>query len=297
MERVEIAEGVTLSRIVYGTWRLAKNEDLSAAAIREKVDACLAAGITSFDHADVYGDHQTEGLFGAVLKEAADLREEMEIITKCGVMLRSDHRPDTHVKHYDLSRKHILRSVEQSLKNLSVETIDLFLLHRPDPLMDPSETGEALDDLVASGKVRAVGVSNFSPTELALLQSAMSAKLTVDQIELSLIHHTPIGDGTLASLMREKVIPMAWSPLGGGRLFDRAPSALAELLAQLGEEQEVDPTAIALAFLLHHPSGVVPVIGTNRAERIAKMAAATSVALDRQTWFELYEAARGEPVA
>lgn len=297
MERITLASGLSLSRIVYGTWRLARAEDVSPAAVRRTIDACLAQGITTFDLADVYGDHRTEALFGRALADDPTLRDELQIITKCSVMLKSEQRPDTWVKHYDTSARHIVGAVERSLRDLQVENVDLLLIHRPDPLMEPAETAAALDGLVEAGKVRGVGVSNFSVAELSLLQSASASKLLVNQIELSLAHPAAMADGTLAGLMERGVRPMAWSPLGGGRLLSDGPERLRSLLAHIADTQGVTPSAVALAFLLRHPAGILPVVGTNSVTRIAETAAALTVEIDRQTWFALYEAARGHPVA
>ncbi|MCL4189504.1 MAG: aldo/keto reductase [Rhodobacteraceae bacterium] len=297
MERVELAEGLTLSRIVYGMWRLAEDPDRSPARVRAKIEACLAAGITSIDQADVYGDHESQALLGAALAEDAGLRARLEIVTKCGVMAMTPRFPLRRVKHYDTSAGHIAVSVDGSLAAMGIEQIDLLLVHRPDPLMDHMETGRALDDLVAGGKVRAVGVSNFRPHDFALLQSAMETPLVTNQIELGLMAPAGFLNGELAFLQERGLPPMAWSPLGGGRLFSTAPVGLWAALRRVGAEQGVDAAAVALAWLLRHPAGILPVIGTGRPERIAGLADAMTVQIDRETWFELLALATGSEVA
>lgn len=296
MERVDFGSGVTLSRMIYGMWRLADAPG-GAAQVRAKIDACLAQGITSFDQADIYGDYESETLFGEALESAPGLRDKIEIITKCGLMIRSEKYPARAVKHYDTSARHIKTAVENSLKKMRVEQIDMLLIHRPDPLMDPDETGGALDDLVAFGKVRAVGVCNFLPHDFALLQGSMETPLVTNQIELSLLRHEPIVSGELAFLQERRIAPIVWSPLAGGALFASAPPKLMSALARVAAEQGVDVPAVAVAWLMRHPAGVLPVVGTSDLSRIARLSEALRVRIDRETWFELYEAARGHEAA
>lgn len=297
MERVHLGGGLTFSRIVYGLWRLGDAADTSPAAVRAKIDACLAQGITTFDEADIYGDYESETLFGAALKADPGLRDRIEVVTKCDIMLTSGKYPDRRVKHYDTTAAHLRASVEASLAKMGIERIDLLLLHRPDPLMDPAETGATLDALVAEGKLRAAGVSNFRPWDVTLLQSAMTERLVANQIELSLTAPQALVNGDLAFAMEHGLATMAWSPLGGGALFAAAPDALRRALSRIAADQGTDPAAVAVAWLLRHPAGILPVMGTNDLARIARIAEATRVEIDRETWFELYEAARGHEVA
>lgn len=297
MERVEIAEGLSLSRIVYGMWRLTdRGADRSEAAVRGKIDACLDQGITTFDQADIYGDYESQPALGAALKADPSLRERIEIVTKCGIKLKSAKAPDRRVKHYDTSAAHIRQSVDDALRLMGIEHIDLLLIHRPDPLMDHRETGAALDEVVAAGKVRAVGVSNFLRHDWELLQSATENALVTNQIELSLLRPDPFANGEVAFLQERGLPPMAWSPLGGGALFTDAKADLRARLAEIGAGYGVDETAVAIAWLLAHPSRVMPVVGTNDLARIRALSDATRVPLDRETWFELYERALGHAV-
>jgi predicted oxidoreductase len=296
VERVTLGGGLSLSRIVYGLWRLADDPDTSTRHILAKIEACLEQGITTFDEADIYGDYESEGLFGAALKAAPSLKRQIEVVTKCGIMLRSPKFPARRVKHYDTSAAHVAASIDASLKRMGVERIDLLLIHRPDPLMDHHETGAALDAAVKSGKVRAVGVSNFRPWDWTLLQSAMETPLVTNQIELSLAAPAGFTNGDVAFLQERGVPPMAWSPLGGGSLFSSDFRDLQAALRKLGEEAGVAPSAVAVAWLLAHPARILPVMGTNDPGRIRSLSDAVKVSIDRETWFELYTLALGREV-
>ncbi|NJM83743.1 MAG: oxidoreductase [Tabrizicola sp.] len=296
MERVALGR-IALSRIVYGMWRLGDDPVTAPAHVQAKIESCLAQGITSFDQADIYGGYTAEAILGAALKAAPGLRDRMEIVTKCGIVAPVGRHSAARVKHYDTSAAHITASVDASLRDMATDRIDLLLIHRPDPLMDHHETGQALDRLVASGKVRAVGVSNFRPRDFTLLQSAMSERLATNQIEISLQVHDPFTNGDIAFLQENAVPPMAWSPLAGGTLLAEGSAALRHKLEALGADNGVDWTAIAVAWLLRHPARIIPVLGTNTLDRIASIGQAATVGMDRQTWFELYALALGREVA
>ena len=296
MDRVEIAPGLSLSRLVYGMWRLGDDADTSPAHVQAKVESCLAQGITTMDQADIYGGYTAEGLLGAALRAAPSLRDRIEIGTKCDIVAPVGRHAAARVKYYDTTRAHILASVDTSLREMGTDRIDLLLIHRPDPLMDHTETGAALDEVVASGKVRAVGVSNFRPWDFTLLQSAMETRLATNQIEMSLTAHHPFTNGDLAFLQEKGIPPMAWSPLGGGSLFATSPAPLRAALHHIADAQGVDPAAVAVAWLLRHPARILPVLGTNDPGRIARIGDAARVSLDRQDWFELYTHALGHEV-
>lgn len=295
MERVTLPGGVDLSRIVYGMWRVGDDRDTSPDHIRAKIEACLSQGITTIDQADIYGGYTAEGLLGACFKANPGLRDRVEIVTKCDIVAPVGRYESARVKHYDTSAAHIAKSIDLSLAEMSIEHIDLLLIHRPDPFMDHVETGRALDQAVTSGKVRAVGVSNFRPWDWTLLQSAMETPLATNQIEMSLQHHEPFTNGDVAFLQERGIKPMAWSPLGGGSLFEPGePRATASKIAM---QNGVDEAAVAVAWLLAHPVGILPVMGTNRIDRIEQFSDALKVEMDRQTWFELYTAGLGREVA
>ena len=296
MERVTLGT-IERSRLVYGMWRLGDDADTSPAHVQAKIEACLAQGITSFDQADIYGGYTAETLLGAALRAAPALRAQMQIITKCDIIAPVGRHSGARVKYYDTSAAHINASVEASLREMAIETIDLLLIHRPDPLMDPLETGAALDALVAAGKVRAVGVSNFRPYDVALLQSGMQSALVTNQIELSLMAHQGFTNGDVAYHQQHRQPLMAWSPLAGGQLLSQADTKLRDRLAAIGAEHGTDWSAVAVAWLLRHPAQILPVMGTNSLARIASLSDATKIAMDRQTWFELYSLALGREVA
>ena len=296
MDRISLTPELGISRIVYGMWRLGDDADTSPAHVQAKVEACLEQGITTMDQADIYGGYRAEAIFGGALKAAPHLRDRIEIVTKCGIVAPVGRHSSARIKHYDTSAAHINASVDASLRDMATDYIDLLLIHRPDPMMDPDETGPALDALVQSGKVRAVGVSNFRPWDFSLLQSSMEAPLVTNQIELSLAATGAFTDGDLAFLQERMIPPMAWSPLGGGALFSGAWADLHKAVRRIADEQGVDESAVAVAWLLHHPAQIVPVMGTNNPERIGRLSKAADVVLDRQTWFELYSLATGREV-
>ncbi|GAA5068838.1 aldo/keto reductase [Roseibacterium beibuensis] len=295
MDRIAVGP-LELSRIVYGMWRLGDDADTSPAHVQAKVEACLAQGITTMDQADIYGDYGAEQLLGAAFRAAPDLRDRVELVTKCDIVAPAGYHADKRVKYYDTSAGYITASVERSLREMATDRVDLLLIHRPDPLMDHEETGRALDGLVASGKVRAVGVSNFRPWDWKLLQSAMREALVTNQIEMSVLHIDPFTNGDLAFHQQAGVPVMAWSPLAGGRLFAEEGAAVRAVLERIGAEQGVDAAAVAVAWLLRHPAKILPVMGTNSLDRIAGLSDALKVTLDRQDWFEIYTAALGHEV-
>ena len=295
MDRVKITDGLEFSRIVYGMWRLAEADDTSPAHVEAKIQSCLDQGITTFDQADIYGGYAAEAVLGAALKANPSLRNKMEIVTKCDIVAPVGRYAATTVKHYDTSRAHIEASVEHSLREMSIDHIDLLLIHRPDPMMDHIETGGALDDLVASGKVRSVGVSNFRPWDWELLQSAMKTPLVTNQIEISLGEISPFTNGDLAFHQRISTPIMAWSPLGGGALMT-STGDVATVADEIAAQAGVDRSAVAVAFLLAHPANILPVMGTNNLDRIGRLSDAMKVKLDRETWYRLYTAALGNEV-
>jgi predicted oxidoreductase len=294
LDRIQLSPDLHLSRLVYGMWRIGDDADTSPKHVQAKIEACLAQGITTMDQADIYGGYTAEAIFGAALKASPSLRDKIEIVTKCGIVAPAGRHSAVRCKHYDTSAAHINASVEASLRDMATDYIDLLLIHRPDPFMDPDETGPALDALVVSGKVRAVGVSNFRPWDFSLLQSSMEAELVTNQIEISLVAAGAFTNGDLAYLQERAIAPMAWSPLGGGSLFNN--QSLMSVLERIAAEQGVDATAVAVAWLLAHPAKILPVLGTNNLARIATIADAAKVTIDRQTWFELYTAATGKQV-
>jgi len=295
MERIELAEGLSFSRLVYGMWRLADDSDTSVKHVDAKINAALDQGITTFDQADIYGGYTAEAVMGAAMKANPSLRQRMEVVSKCDIVIDAGRHSGARVKHYNTTAAHINASVDASLAEMCIDEIDVLLVHRPDPLMDHHETGAALDALVDAGKVRAVGVSNFRPWDWNLLQSAMRHPLVTNQIELSLKQIAPFTNGDLAFHQQHGHVVMAWSPLGGGDLMT-ASNELTHRLDSIASRSGVDRAAVATAFLLAHPAKITPVLGTNNLDRISAISAAETVELDRQDWFSLYEAALGSEV-
>jgi len=295
MERIELAQGLSFSQLVYGMWRLADDSDTSVKHVDAKINAALDQGITTFDQADIYGGYTAEAVMGAAMKANPSLRQRMEIVSKCDIVIDAGRHSGARVKHYNTTAAHINASVDASLSEMGIDEIDALLVHRPDPFMDHHETGAALDALVDAGKVRAVGVSNFRPWDWNLLQSAMRHPLVTNQIELSLKHIAPFTNGDLAFHQQHGHVVMAWSPLGGGDLMT-ASNELTHRLDSIAKRSGVDRAAVATAFLLAHPAKITPVLGTNNLDRISAISAAETVQLDRQDWFYLYEAALGSEV-
>ena len=293
MDRVDLQEGLSLSRIVYGMWRLGDDANTAPDHVRNKIAACLDQGITTLDQADIYGGYMAEEILGAAL--TPDLRKQVEIVTKCDIVAPVGRYADARVKYYDTSRAHIMASVDHSLSLMGINEIDLLLIHRPDPLMDHRETGEALDELVGLGKVRAVGVSNFRLHDWTLLQSAMKTPLVTNQIELSLSAHQGFTNGDVAYLQERGIPPMAWSPLGGGAPMTE-DTHLTQLMDRVADDFLADRAAVAVAWLLAHPAGILPVMGTNSIERIKAISHAFDIQMTRELWFELYTAALGQEV-
>lgn len=296
MDRVKLSPSIDFSRIVYGMWRLADDENTAPAHVQAKIEACLAQGITTMDQADIYGGYEAEEVLGNALKNAPALRDQIEIVTKCDIVAPVGRYETATVKYYDTSAAHLNASVEHSLRLMNIDQIDVLLVHRPDPMMDHHETGAALDALVTSGKIKGVGVSNFKRHDWTLLQSAMKNKLVTNQIEASVVAPSCFSDGDVAYLQEFNVPIMAWSPLGGGSLFGAADSVVLKELELTAVAQGVDPSAVAVAWLLAHPARIMPVMGTNNLSRIASISDALRVKMDRETWFSLYTAAIGTEV-
>jgi predicted oxidoreductase len=287
MERRRIhKEGPEFSRIISGAWRW----NLEESKIEQLIKTSLDVGITTFDHADIYGDHSNEEIFGNVLRKNPSLRKAMEIVTKVGIKFSSGRRPKTWIKHYDTSKEHILWTADNSLKMLHTDRIDLLLIHRPDPLLNPGEVAEAFDILKKNGKVLNFGVSNFTPTQFEMLQSYLSFPLVTNQLEISLTSHAPLFDGGLDVLMKHRVCPMAWSPLGGGKLIKEGSQEMFNKASKYG----ATPMQLSLAWLLRHPSNIFPVIGTTKSDRITESAKAIDIKLDTQDWFEMLLVVQGK---
>jgi len=302
--------GIKISRLAYGCMRISGSWDrtkVDAEVIKKGVaaiEAAVEAGYTFFDHADIYGDTACESIFGKALANYPGWRDQLVIATKCGICFEDE--PTLGYPHrYDFSYSHIVQSAEASLERLRCGHIDLLMLHRPDFLADPEEVARAFTELRQAGKVREFGVSNFRPSLLTAVQSALPFSLQVNQVEIHPLRLDCFTDGTLDQCLERKITPMAWSPVAGGKVasgHSPAPDAgnythHTSLLAALDKaagDYGTDRTAIVLAWLLKHPSGIVPVIGTTKPANIQLAARATDINLDRETWYRILLAARGQ---
>ena len=311
MQTIQLGKSsLTGSRLAYGCWRIAcaaeaaKVSPETEAGGRKAVAAAFETGYTLFDLADIYCEGACEKIFGQALKEVSGMRKRVLIATKCGIRKKGDPNPDSPYR-YDFSAEHIVRSCEQSLKRLGVETVDLYQLHRPDYLGDPEEVAGAFSKLKKSGKVREFGVSNFRPSQFAALQKACPMPLIANQVEINLLKLDCLFDGTLDQCLAEHVTPMAWSPLAGGRLADNGPIDLQapdhahriharEMLDLVARERGVTRSVAALAWLLKHPAQIVPIVGSTDPERIRDAINATEIELTREEWYRLMEAGHGQ---
>jgi len=300
------------SRLAYGCWRVAGSWDpaevtpAGRAAGKRAVIAAYEAGYTLFDNADIYCRGEAERILGEVLKEVSGMRDRIAIVTKGGIRPAGDPEQDAPGR-YDFSAAHLLQACEQSLKRLGVETIDVYLLHRPDYLADPEEVAEAFSRLKAAGKVRHFGVSNFRPTLVTALQVACPMPLVAHQVEISLAKLDAFTDGTLDQCLIERITPMAWSPLAAGRIGSGAtrllpsqagyrPEQFLPAVEAIAAARGVSRTVVALAWLLKHPSRILPIVGTTKPERIREATTAAELDLTREEWYRLLVAARGEPM-
>jgi predicted oxidoreductase len=291
---------MNFSKLAFGAMNIAQ-WNLPPDALLNLIEQTLALGITTFDHADIYGGYTSEELFGNALARKPALRNEMQLVTKCGIKLVSPNRPEHRLKTYDSSRSHILHSVENSLKKFRTDRLDALLIHRPDTLMNADELAEVFALLHQAGKVLHFGVSNFTVAQVELVQSRLPFPLIANQIELSAMHLAPFNDGVLDQVQRLNMTAMAWSPLAGGRLFNEdSPRAhrLREKLHEVAAHYpNTSPDQIALAWLFRHPANVVPVLGTGKIERLKSAAAAAVVHLTQDEWYEIWKASTGEEIA
>jgi predicted oxidoreductase len=300
--RVSIsAAGPELSRLAYGTWHLLRDsQPPTPQEVLARLQACRELGITTIDTAEIYGLYEVEEVLGRALALEPGLRAQLEIVTKCGIYVPCDRHPDRRAAFYNVSAKKIVSSAEKSLRLLGTDYLDLLLVHRPDWLTGADETARGLETLLAQGKIRHAGVSNYNVHQLDLLASRMARPLVTNQIELSLFHMAQLFDGTLDQCQKLGIAPMAWSPLGGGRLFadDDEPAARvrATMTTLAPKYGGASPTELALAWVLAHPSRPLAVFGTNKTERLPTIARATSVALEREDWYLLWQAAQGRRI-
>lgn len=309
---------LTVSRIAYGCMKIGGTWDqqpISAEtekSARAAVEAALASGMNLFDHADIYCSGKSETVFGRILSSDTTLRDRIVLQSKVGIRFPNDAYLSGEPARYDFSRAHIIRSAEAILQRLGVSHLDILLLHRPDPLGEPAEVAAAFDELQTSGKVRHFGVSNHTPAQIELIKRHVRQPLVVNQLEFSLaqpalvvegflanragsIAEANLATGTLDYCRLNNILVQAWSPVGGGKLL-KPDHPAAPLIAKLAAEKSTTPEGILLAWILRHPAGIQPIIGTTQADRVRASAAADSVTLAREEWYALLAAARGKNV-
>ncbi len=276
--------------MTWGAW----GKKLPTSEMISLMHHCIEQNITTFDHADIYGGYTTEADFGLAFSQSGIKRDSIQLISKCGIQYMSDNR-DNKVKHYNYSKEYIIWSAEESLKHLKTDYLDLFLLHRPSPLMHPDDIAEAIATLKKQGKIKNFGVSNFTPSQVELISK--STEISVNQIEFSLTQHTAMHDGTLDNMMLKNILPMSWSPLGF--VFKDDTEQTRRIYKQLGELKEkynATEDQLVLAWILKHPSNVHPVIGTTTKQRIVDASKAIEIELELEDWFLLLVASQGHKV-
>ncbi len=313
---------LTLSRIAYGCMNIGGSWDGNPISVDQKSKAVAAVmtayeqGITLFDHADIYSRGKSEQVFGEILQEHPGMRANIILQTKCGIRRKDD--PSAGVPgRYDFSYEHIISAVEGSLRRLRTEYVDVLLLHRPDPLVEPEEVARAFDELHKNGKVHHFGVSNHTAGQIALLQKYVQQPLVINQVELNLLHNHLINEGVVANMeggqytsapgtleycRLNNIMIQAWAPVAGGRLFNQTQQAddrlrnLTEMISSMAKTKQTSQEAIMLAWLLRHPAGIQPIIGSTNPERIIASCLADKVELSREEWYALFVAARGKAV-
>jgi predicted oxidoreductase len=299
MQKIKLADDLELSRIVHGQmrlseWGFSKKERLNF------IEKIIDLGITSFDHADIYGDYRCEELFGEALALKPEIRKDIQLITKCGIKLISKNRPEHKIKSYDTSKEHIISSVENSLENLKTDYLDLLLIHRPDPLMDPDQVAEAFKSLKKQGKVLNFGVSNFEPAQFDMLSSSLDFPLVTNQIEVSVMALENFENGSLDKCLEKGISPMAWSPLAGGSVFNSNQERAARVrktLVKIKEETNAESIAqLMYAWILKHPANIIPIVGSGKINRIKEAVSSLAVEISREQWFEILQSSRGREV-
>ncbi|QLK85473.1 aldo/keto reductase family oxidoreductase [Staphylococcus sp. 17KM0847] len=298
MEKIKINQHVSYSQLIHGFFR-AHTWQMTTQEMNRFLNELVERGITTMDHADIYDKYKVEGLFGKALALSPRLREQIQIVTKCGIVQPNEIYPNQKGHRYDLSEAHIKRSVERSLQELQVDYIDSLLIHRPSPLMKPCQITDALKSLVDEGKVRSFGVSNFRRSQYELLNDCLKDDrfhIAVNQIEISPYMLQAFHDGTLDDMYKDNVKIMAWGPFAGGRLFDlndAITQRVYPVLQRVAAQHEASVEAIVIAWLIKHPAMIMPILGTQRLDRIDAALEGLTIQLCEQEWFDIYTAAQG----
>ncbi|MCM3568984.1 aldo/keto reductase family oxidoreductase [Neobacillus mesonae] len=296
METIKLADDLEFSRVVLGFWRLL-DWGMDRNELLRFVEKCMDLGITTFDHADIYGNYTVESLFGEAMLQKPSLREKMEIVTKCDIVYASEM---VRVKYYDTSEEYIVSQVERSLRELRTDYIDLLLLHRPDPLMNPEEVNRAFVKLKKDGKVRHFGVSNYKPQDYRMLEVYLEVPLVTNQVEVSPLQLENFENGTINLCMEKKIHPMIWSPLAGGRIFSgdsekeqRVKKALEVVRDDIGADSIAQ---VVFAWLYSHPAGMIPITGSGILDYVSEPISALKYRLTREQWFMIWTASIGHKV-
>lgn len=287
-------KGIIAGCMKWGQW----GEKFDPSRYRLLIEQCLENNISWFDHADIYGDYSTEAEFGSALKESPSLRGKIKIITKCGIRRQTPARPGHRIHSYDTSPEHIRSSAEASLNNFNTDYLDVLMIHRPDPLMHPDEIAEVISSLKKEGKIIQFGISNFSPIQAEMILKYIPVEY--HQMEISVLKLDPFHDGSLDICLKYGIIPMAWGPLGSGK-FKQEPDneqyrKIIAVAGMLAEKYNAEPEQILLAFLFKHPSGIIPVVGSTKPERLTKANEAAKINIEREEWFMLWRASTGHEV-
>jgi len=287
-----------MSRFSLGFWR-AKEWNFSSQQLHDLVNQSLELGITTIDHADIYGQYSCEDIFGTILKEDPSLRQKVQLVTKCGIKFANKRYSEFTIHSYDTSKAHILWSAENSLRNMNTDYLDVLLIHRPDPLMNADEVAEAMYELKKSGKVLHFGVSNFLPHQFNLLQSRLDFPLVTNQIEASVLNTEHFDNGNIDFLQEKRIPPMVWSPFAGGRIFNEnseKANRVRNVMFEIAYKYQVEIDAVAAAWLLVHPVNFIIVLGTGKVERIKAAMKGLEVNLTREEWFKIWVASQGHDI-
>lgn len=296
MEKIYLSDaGPKVSPAIYGFWRWSAEVDNTAATMEKIVNLCLELGINTFDHADVYGSWKSEEVFGKVLAQKSFKREDIVLFTKCGLNIPNPGNPDIRIKHYNTSKEHILQSVDNSLRKLKTDYIDIFLLDHLDPISNLEETALQLDQLKSAGKIKNIGVANFTVFQHQLLASYLRTPIVTNHIELNLLNTAALDNGQLDYIKQKYMRPLVSAPLAGGRIetgTDKLAIRVHQKLDDIGKKYGANVESTAVAWLIK--LGALPIIGTTNEQRIRNIVNAFSIDLDRQDWYELYAASKGE---
>ncbi len=287
MKRVKISDNLTFSGVAQGFWRTTKTWDTGTDEILKVMKNCLDLGVTTFDTAEVYGNTECEKIMGAAFKKDPSIRKKAEVVSKTGITL------DNGFGYYDTTYDRIINSCKASLKRLETDYLDLYLIHRPDPLADYEEIGRALMELKRDGLVREIGVSNFNPIQMQTLMKYTNNELVTNQIEWSPLCFEHFDSGMTDYLTGEKIRPMIWSPLAGGRIFtgeDEICKKAYAKISEIAEKHDTIPDTIVYAWIMYHPMRAVPICGSNKADRLKAAVDACNIMLTRREWFEIYAA-------